>query len=135
MCEWMVSTLLGVRCVEWRWCVLLSCSVQWCDVASAPPCPVRGSEWCDHVTLLFFAMVCGVRGKCLSVLLCVVGYPLSAIPCSWWRWGHCGGGACGVMVGGMVLKGGCCCTDLPVCALASPSFGVGVPLCLLGDHC
>lgn len=66
----MVSVLLGVWCVEWRWCVLLlSCSVQWCA-----PCPARPSAVLISTAVVSCAVPCRVCGVwwCVSVctLLC-----------------------------------------------------------------
>lgn len=116
----MVSVLLGVWCREWRWCVLLlvcptpACAAyaiySQCILLSTASCHALFSAWC---------VVCA--GECVSVLLCVVGYPSMTLPHSWWWVGPLW------MVGwhGEVgwhwwMKGGYCSVDLPVCVLVSP---------------
>nr|DAV47426.1 MAG TPA: hypothetical protein [Caudoviricetes sp.] len=68
------------------------------------PCRVRDGVWC----------------ACLSVLLCAVGYPLSAPPSPWWWVGplrlvgcHCGRAGRVVVGVAWQRKGGYCDVDLP----------------------
>ena len=90
----MVSILLGVWCVEWRWCVVgvdLHCPVY---VARALLIPLQCCWVLRRVMLLFFAGWCGVCGVCVCL------------------WCSCGGVSCVcyplvVVVGVAVVDGGC----------------------------
>ena len=64
-------------------CAAAVCSVRVAQPASRPSqCSTH--QYCCRVMLLFVAGCVVCVGECPSVLLCVVGYPLSATPSSWW---------------------------------------------------
>ena len=70
-----------VWCVEWRWCVSLSRTVQWCG-----PRLVHPSAVLIGIAVVSCTVLCRVCGVWWCVFVCgvrVAGYPLSATPSSW----------------------------------------------------
>lgn len=101
----------GVCC-----CPARSSGVVWCGVVCALPCPVCGGEYCGHVAYCLVAVSCGVVwGEYLSEVFVWWGILCPPSPSSWWVGWH------GGWWGGMVMKGGCYCTDPPVLCAAPPS--------------
>ena len=98
-----------LRCVEWRWCVLLlSCPVQWCGSRPTHPIAVLASTAVMSCTVL--CQVCGVW--VVSVCLCCscggvssVCSPLAVVVGG----AVVDGGVAWRMVGGMVDEGRQCC--------------------------
>lgn len=84
----MVSILLGVWCVEWRWCVLLLVHPVQCawPMPSTPGAVLGSTAIMSRAVPLPDAVVCAV---CVSV----VGCPLSRSPLT-------------VVVGGGIVDGG-----------------------------
>lgn len=117
----MVSILLSVWCVEWRWCVLLLIYLTQC-VWPMPSTPSAHGVSTAAVSRAVCCQVYGVCGACVclwclcggvslvrSPLMVVVG---GAVVC---------GGACVVVVGGIALEGWWC-QWLPLLSLlVSPS--------------
>ena len=120
----MVSVLV-VCAVEWRWCALLSCSVQCCGLRPAPPCPVHGCEYCCHVMLLCCCLVLWcVWCVCLSVVFVWWGILCPPSPSQWWGVGPS-------WVGGAIVGGGWHGNGRAAVSLASPSVLVSPSRCVL----
>lgn len=116
------------RCVEWRWCVLLSsCPVQWCGSCPTHPIAVLISA-AARVVHCSIASVWCVGGECVSVvfvwwgILCVLPPHVGG---GWGRRGWWGGIADGGWHGdgrAAVLLAS------PSCVWCPPSLRVVVPL-------
>lgn len=110
----MVSILLGVLRVEWRWCVLLLVRlVQWCSPYPTHPTAVLPST--AVVSRAVRCWVCGVWAACVCPYSFVWwGDPPIAPPRRGGGGGHSGWWGAVVWWGGIALKGGCCGVDPPV---------------------
>lgn len=134
-----IHLLLGVWCVKWRRRVLLSCLVQWYGpVPYSSQC--SASEYCGRVAYCALPDVwCG-----MGVVWCgvrVLGYPLSALPLSWWWVGpsQMGGwhsGWWGVCYGGGWHGDGRAAVSLvsPSACWCPPHVRIGAPSRLLGGR-
>nr|DAO21058.1 MAG TPA: hypothetical protein [Caudoviricetes sp.] len=100
--QWMVSILVGVWCVEWRWCVLLLS----CPVSACGPCPAYPGAVLIGTAVVSCAVSCRVCGVCVWVcvrlwwgILCLLPPRIGG------GWGQCGWWGGMVDGGGMVSEG------------------------------
>lgn len=103
-----------LRCVEWRWCVLLpSCPVRWWGLCPTHPTAVLASTAVMSCTIPLPG-VWRVDGVCVSVLFVWWGILCALPPRRGGGWGHRGWWC------GMVSEGRLCCRP--------PRLVCGVPL-------
>lgn len=120
---------LSLRCVEWRWCVLLlCCPVCWCGSCPTHPIAVLASTAVMSCTVPCQVLRC-VGGGCVSVVFVWWGILCPLPPRRGGGWGRCGWWGAVVVVGGTTREGRQC-YRLPVECRCPSSVCWRPPCCL-----